>query len=433
MAEEPEGGRSRETRRSWLRTPIRLRGAGCWTERLTWLAVAVGVLLRVLEYVANRGLYIDETSLLENLVGRPVFDFHTRLTQHQLAPPAFLVVERLMVRLPMDPVLAARFVPLLCAIASVFAFRSVARRYLDRAAVPLATGLFALADYLLYYASEIKQYSTEVLLTLVAFRLAAEPLSSPDALTPRRIAALTAFGALGIWFAFPLVMVLAGVGTCLLVTLARARQWRKGLAVSAMGLAWVASFGACFAVSQRILTREPFIWQWWDFAFLRLPPGSVEQAWRVCLQFANVFINPASLLTPLGLPATAVLASTLFLVGMLALGRRWRGGVAVLIAPIVFAIGASVVRKYPFHGRLLLFLVPTIQLLVAEGVAAIGRRAGRPLGVALAVLLLVQPAFNAAWYQAIQPRSRTFDSHGDLWPDLLDDLDARAAGNAWRG
>ena len=37
-------------------------------ETWTWLLVAVGVILRVMEYGDNRKLYMDEQSLLDNLV-----------------------------------------------------------------------------------------------------------------------------------------------------------------------------------------------------------------------------------------------------------------------------------------------------------------------------------------------------------------------------
>ena len=122
---------------------------------------------------------MDEKLLLKNLVDLPVFDFHTILTHDQLAAPAFLVVERIMVRLPFDTCASARFIPLLCGIASMFLMRSVARRYLLPLGVPIAVGLFAFNDWLVYYASEIKQYSSDVALTLAAFLLAADPRRSP--------------------------------------------------------------------------------------------------------------------------------------------------------------------------------------------------------------------------------------------------------------
>ncbi len=80
---------------------------------------------------------------------------------------------------------AARLIPLVCGIASMFLMRSVARRYLTPRAVPIAVGLFALDDWLLYYSAEIKQYSSDVALTLVALLLAAAPADMTPAKPPR--------------------------------------------------------------------------------------------------------------------------------------------------------------------------------------------------------------------------------------------------------
>ena len=181
-------------------------------EFWTWLLVAVGVLFRVVEYAQNRSLYMDEKSLLKNLELLPVFDFHTTLAEDQLAAPAFLVIERIMVRLPLPVVPAARFFPLVCGVAAVFLMRSVARRFVLPRGVPIAVGLFALNDWLLYYSSEIKQYSSDLALTLAALFLAAGLREKEEPEIGRRLLTLAGFGAAGVWFSHPLALVLAGVG-----------------------------------------------------------------------------------------------------------------------------------------------------------------------------------------------------------------------------
>ena len=173
-------------------------------ENLTWIAVAVGVILRVWEYVEFRELYMDEVSLLKNIVGKSLFDFHGVLEQDQMAPPGFLVLERLMVRLPLDVSAAARLLPLLCGVASVFLMRSVARRYLDRRAVPVAVALFALGDHLLYYSAEIKQYSCDLVLALACALPCGAKIAS-------RVDAGPARGGLRLRTDCPLVLVLGGV------------------------------------------------------------------------------------------------------------------------------------------------------------------------------------------------------------------------------
>jgi hypothetical protein len=120
---------------------------------------------------------------------------------------------------------------------------------------------------------------------------------------------------------------------------------------------------------------------------------------------------------------TALLASVLALIGCVSLGRRWPGGLFIVISPLVLALAASALRQYPFHGRLLLYLVPTYLLLLAEGVAAVGRPTSWLVTLALAGFLLYGEAAEITWHKAIQARSRTFDSHGDLKNDLLDYLE----------
>jgi hypothetical protein len=425
-------GEERKTAWTWLTRPWRFTLS---TETFTWLAVVVGILLRIMEYKDNRQLYMDEKSLLQNLVGRPLFDFHTILTEEQLAPPGFLVVERMMVRLPLDEKLAGRLVPFVCGIASMFLFRLVARRYLTACAVPIAMGLFALADWMLYYSVEMKQYSGDVALTLVAFLLAAGPAAGserwPAELSRRWMLALAAFGVIGVWFSYPLALVLAGVGTYLIGEAALRRDWKQARAFVAMSVVWALSFAACYKVSHRILSKGRFIWDWWDFAFLPMPPHSVAELKRELWQLVNVTNSPASVFTPMGVVPSAFLAVGLFLLGGLAMGRRWRGGLYLLLAPLLFVFLASAMHQYPFHGRLLLFVVPTIHLLIGEGAAVLTRRGGPLLTLILGAFLLCQPACEACQYQLIQRRPRPYDSHGDLRPDLLDYLDQLKFSKQW--
>jgi hypothetical protein len=399
---------------------VRFRQIMSRAEAWTWVLVAVGVIFRLLEYADNRALYIDERLLLPNLKNLAVFDFSTTLTRDQLAAPGFLALERMMVRLPLHTVWVARLIPLLCGVASMFLMRSVARRYLLARAVPIAVGLFALDDWLVYYAAEIKQYSSDATLTLVALLLAA----AAREMNRRSLIVLAAFGAVGIWFSHPLVFVLGSVGTYLAAKAVIRRDWKKMPGLMGIGLLWVASFAACFVISYRILSKEDFLWRWWDFAFLPIPPRSFADLSRDFWQVLNIFNCPAWVVTPLGVLASAFLALGLYLIGSLSLGLRWRGGVYMVVAPLLFTIAASALHQYPFHGRLLLFLVPLIHLPVAEGAAALTRRGGPLLAFALGTFLLFQPAHHLLWHQLIVKRTHGgFDSHGDLLPDLLDYLE----------
>ena len=56
------------------------------SETWTWILVAVGVFLRVLEYSDNRQLYRDEEDLQKNLVGFAFYDFQTPLVENGSSP-----------------------------------------------------------------------------------------------------------------------------------------------------------------------------------------------------------------------------------------------------------------------------------------------------------------------------------------------------------
>jgi hypothetical protein len=405
--------------------PARVRAT---SETWTWILVGVGVFLRVLEYSDNRYLYADERDLKDNLVGFAFYDFHTPLSAWQIAPPGFLAVERLMILLPLPFGPAARLFPFVCSIASMFLMRSVARRYVTAAAVPIAVGLFAMTDWILYYSVEIKQYSSDVALTLTAVLLAAGALPArekPSIATSRRdFIILTAFGAIGVWFSHPLALVLAGVGVYFILKFAAFKDWRKMLAFAAISLAWALSFAICYRVSRSLISDDVFLDSWWAFAFLPFPPRSLAQADQIFWQSINVFNSPSGIVTPLGVLPSAFIGLGLFLAGVWSLGRRWTGGLILLVSPILVALAASMLHRYPFHGRLLLFLIPSVYLLVGEGAAALSRRGGARLTFALGAFLLAQPVLDVLWYRLVQKRTHgEYDSHGDLHPDVLDYLD----------
>lgn len=422
MSRQPEGlADDRPESPSIPRGLQRPGGFRITCQNLAWAAVFLGVVLRIWEYTELRSLYMDEVSLLKNIVGRSAFDFHHVLEDDQMAPPAFLVIERVLARLPIPVRAAGRLFPLICGIATVFLTHAAARRYLDRRAVPIAVALFAMNDHLIYYSAEVKQYSLDLMCTLIAILLAAP--RPPESISLRRFRGLAAFGLIAPWFSFPVVFPLAAVGLQLIVARLQGRQWRAALLSSFVCLVWVASFGGCYLLSRSILSRRDFIWVWWNFAFLPIPPRSLDQVSMLGQTFANVFIHPVGLLSPLTLPYTAAIATLLWLFGFFSLGRRWPGGLFILIGPLLFALAASGLHLYPFHGRLLIYLVPSFLLPMCEGMTAIGGRFGRPCTLLLAGLFLYGQATELVWEKAIVPRARTFDSHGDLKNDLLDYLE----------
>ena len=241
-------------------------------RRLVWLAIILGIAVRVMDYARNRAMWMDESNLRLNVAGRPVFEFDRPLVADQLAPPGFLVAARLSAHVLGTSPPAIRFLPLVCGVASLFLLRRLAERTVSPVAVPIALALAAFSDDLIYYAGEFKQYSSDLLTAMACTLLVLDLGSRP--ITARRAALAASLGMLATWISHPSVFVLGGGGLWLAVSMLAARRWREALMLATVGTIWVSSFAACYVVSTRLLGEGQFMWTWWHFAFLPLPPRS---------------------------------------------------------------------------------------------------------------------------------------------------------------
>ena len=128
-----------------------------------------------------------------------------------------------------------------------------------------------------------------------------------------------------------------------------------------------------------------YLISYWGGHFLPLPPRSPgDFAWLLDHFFAP-FAYPG------GMGGTEIraggIAAAFFLIGIRALWKdRWPVALAIVL-PGVFALLASGLHKYPFAGRLLLFLVPLMILSTARGAAMLGSALVKSQPVAAVVLL----------------------------------------------
>jgi predicted membrane-bound mannosyltransferase len=183
---------------------------------LTVIAISAGVVLRLLGYFRNRSLWFDEAALASNIVERPLSGLFRPLEFHQGAPVGFLVAEKIVSSLFGPSEFVLRLLPLVCGLLIVFLAGHAALLYIDRSAVLLAVALVAVNPSLIYYSSEVKQYSSDALTTLLLLwmfvRLAQSELSA------KKIFVFGFMGAAAIWFSHPAAFLLASAAIVLLVS-----------------------------------------------------------------------------------------------------------------------------------------------------------------------------------------------------------------------
>ena len=137
------------------------------SRRFVWSVVAVGIVLRVVQYAANRSLWGDEGALALNISIKPLSEILRPLDFLQGAPSGYLVAQEGVTALLGDSESALRLVALVSGIAALVLFAVVARRLLEAPAAGLAVVLFALSEWLIYYSSEVKQYSTDTVVAIL--------------------------------------------------------------------------------------------------------------------------------------------------------------------------------------------------------------------------------------------------------------------------
>lgn len=134
-----------------------------------------------------------------------------------------------------------------------------------------------------------------------------------------------------------------------------------------------------------------------------LPPSSISDAKWFISTFLGIFKHTVGLSPRLSLSGLAALS---FLAGCISIYSEKKETFLLLISPILLALLASGFHKYPFSGRLLLFIVPSVLLLVAEGAELIRSKISSHntavLGIIFIGLLLLYPVASIS-YNLLEP------------------------------
>ncbi len=355
-----------------------------WIALLPALIILIGVALRTAEYLHNKAIWLDEAQLAVSILQRGYVELLKPLEYKQTAPYAFLVAERWAVDLFGPGEYALRVVPWFASLLALPLLWLFLRRFLRFDGAVVALALFALSAGVIRYASEVKPYALDVVVTILLVLLAKRSLSTSNNGT--WLVALAIAGAAVVWCSIPAIFVLAGIGATLAIATASDRRGGRFAVVILAGVVWVVSFGTYYQTVIRYTGDDAVLRSWWTDTFMPLPPRSLTDLnWFVRTFFA-LFRDP------IGAPAIGI-GAVLFLLGGLSLLFRDRRVLLLLLAPMAFALLASGLQRYPFTERFLLFATPLVLVLIGEGFQVLRARSRAALIPALiAVILFTQPA-----------------------------------------
>lgn len=372
-----------EKRAAFQRQALEDRAA----QILAVLLCIVGLLLRIYFFAINRSLWLDEALLANNIVRRSFAGLLAPLGQDQVAPLAFLMLEKLVITALGARDWALRLVPLAAGLISVPLMYAVARTYVGGWASLPALALFAFSTTLLNYSAEVKQYSTDVFAAL--FLLWYSPKCFDRDASPRAFVILSLLGSFAMSLSQPAVFIMGGVGLTLFAVVAVRRDWKRLVWIAIPAAFTGATLVVLYAVSLRYAASNTYLLRFWRSSFAPLPPWA---NWNWYGRTWNGLLEDLA-----GMPGGPLMAA-IFAIGLyVATRRKWEIGLALLLSMLLTLIASSL-QLYPLRGRLLLFMLPVLFLAISAGadgprrlLIKVNRPASWVLFGAAAVYLLALP------------------------------------------
>jgi hypothetical protein len=356
--------------------------------------ILIGIALRVIQFATGRSFWIDEARLALNVTTRGFAGLLQPLDYDQGAPLVFLLLEKLIMLALGNHDWVFRLLPLACGIASLLLMVKAANLVLRPTGSMIAVGLFAITGPLVYYSSEFKQYSSDVFITLLIFLLVHRCLQ-PDSEAKLYIS-LIVVGAIAIWSSHPALFILGGAGLALLLKLITQRPKRWQFWAGALVLVWAANALMLYITLLKPLATSSYLADFWSDHFMPMPPWA-NLGW-LATSFFELFKSPVGL----GDTPAVVTGMALFCVGCVYFIIYQKRTAIVFLTPFVLALIASGLKVYPFDGRLLLFCVPIVLLVIGAAIDWLCALTSKwkvgitsALCCVLAILLLYRPMYLA--------------------------------------
>ncbi len=262
----------------------------------TMTLVTLGIALRVWHFGANYSLNHDDICLALNLINRSARGLMHTLDFDQAAPLGFLWIEHAVVVLLGPGAWALRILPLLFGCVSVVLLARLARSLLPPFEAIAVVGFFSFSQALIESSIQVKPYSLDVLVTIILVG-ACLPLMR-DAVRPRQTLIAVAAGTIALWFSFPALFLLGGMGLAIVAAaIAEQAGGRLRRLLPVFGT-WAISAAAAYWFSMRPGLLDTNLVQM-DFAYLfplarpaRIVPWMTEAAFNLGSISTSVRLAP---------------------------------------------------------------------------------------------------------------------------------------------
>lgn len=357
--------------------------------------IIFGISVRLSQYLYNRSLWIDE-ALVVGFIDWSLLDFY--LPQFNHLPRGFIMVANSIVVIFGESEYSLRLFPLLCGLISLPLFYRFAKEYIEKESIVLAFVLFAINDKLIFYASELRPYETDVAIALLLYIGGSYIQSKRVSMSQMIIYAC--IGIIAIFFSHTAIFVLIGIGLTLITISIVDKRYKQAICISAVCLVWGITAITNYMLFYHRLAIDQHLINYHSSFFMPLPTKSISDIKWFAKNFFKVFKDPLGFIFP-GIAAFA------FIIGLVKMFSEEKRKCFILLSPIIITMITSGFRKYAFGEHIILFIAPVVILFIAVGGVKITTTTyynkSKIIGIIFILLMIAQPILSAS-YHLLKPR-----------------------------
>lgn len=326
----------------------------------------LGIALRVVVYLQNRSLMLDEANLARNIVEKSGVEFFQSLDYQQYCPPVFLLLTKWSSLTFGVQEWSLKLLPFLGGILLLLLFWRLLQELVVEPVVQgyllLVLGFSHLA---VRYSTELKQYSWDAFLALVLIYMALQYKNTTWKGKDTLVWML--LGSVLLWSSMPIIFVLAAIGLAFLYQAWTIRKMPWGLIGA--GALWLLNFGVYFWLVLYQDATANSLQQYHEQYFFNVLPSTAAD-WNNNYNLLLSVLTSITDQTALGL----VFAALFIGIGSYQLIIKTKFIALLMLLPILFTIVASSLGVYSLIPRLTLFLLPIFLTILGIGLCVVWKK-----------------------------------------------------------
>ncbi len=325
-----------------------------------WIAILLGVILRIVVFLQCNGMYVDEANIARNVFERGYAGLLCPLNYEQYAPPVFLWLTKSSTIVFGLSEYGFRLYPLICGLLSLFFMYAVLKCYVKGTSIWYVLLLLAVGPIYVRYAVAAKQYVPDMFIGLIIVWLAL--LNRVEKKSGIRLFVLwTLVGSAAIWSSMPSVFILAGVGCFYMSDIFKYRYFDKIWFLLGAGSIWLVQFALYYFIILKPQANSDYLQNFHKEYFFYFPTNLKILQKDIDL-FLSLFANVGGHQV-----LSMILNIGCIIVGAVYLFRRDLSKLVLLIVPLIALMSAAMMHQYSLIPRLTLFAMPLLLVLISIG------------------------------------------------------------------